>query len=110
MRRSAATGASQRHGERMNDCGQRAAEVIAAVAKTTASAIQTIRLSVRRAEATSSTSKAAPSASATFRRCKPIGAGAISVSSNGAVSTTYVEYGPTPLCFSAGSQPSGDRA
>ena len=86
--RSAATGASQRHGERMNVCGQRTAEAIAAVANTAASAIQTIRLSVSRAVATMSTSRSAPSASASRRRARPTGAGAISVSSNGAVSTT----------------------
>ena len=50
---SAATGANHRHGERMKVCGQRTAEMIAAVAKTAANATHTIRLSVSRAVATS---------------------------------------------------------
>ena len=88
MTRSAATGASQRHGVRMNVRGQRAADAIAAVANTAASAIQTMRFSVRRADATSSASSAAASASARPRRRNPTGVGAISVSNHGATSTT----------------------
>src|SRR5450432_3764519 len=104
---SATTGAIQRQGDRMKVCGQRTAEAIAAVANTVANAIQTIRLSVSRADATSTASNTAPTASAKPRRLSPTGVGAINVRSNGAVSTTKVEYGPTPLCFSAGSQPPG---
>ena len=88
---SAATGANHRHGERMNLCGQRTAEMIAAVAKTAANATHTIRLSVSRAVATSRISNRAPSVSARRRGRTPTGVGAISVRNNGAVNTTYVE-------------------
>jgi hypothetical protein len=75
----------------MKVCGQRTAEMSAAVAKTAAKATHTIRLSVSRAVATTRMSSAAPSASARRRGRTPTGVGAINVKSSGAVSTTYVE-------------------
>ena len=74
----------------MNVAGQRTAEATAAVANTAASAIQTMRLSVRRAVATISTSSTPAPATARSRRFKPIGAGAISATRSGAVNTRYV--------------------
>ena len=82
------SGASQRNGARRSATCQRHAASADAVANTTASAIHTIRLSASRAVTSTSASRTMVR-SITYRPPpKPVGAGASSVSSSGATSTT----------------------